>query len=264
MASELDLSRLKHINEVQKHAVFGFVRECQLVLPIDDNVFYTIPDIVYHLCLLYYAVSDEWDSEFHGPGYRIQGDLLIKTSAGYQSAFLQRKVSAKGIYRWGFKVEQFTNKYQGWDWIIGVWKTNKKRSEMDATSSYFTPQHGDKDGYGWLASCQKLGDPDAGGCYLKSVETYGEVVNTGDVIEMVLDLNQRQIHWAVNGVHFPIAFSDIEQCEYRAAVMLASDDSRIRIWNNGYNAGAAAETQGDASSEVKSTNSKPESVSEIE
>ena len=165
-------------------------------------------------------------------------NLLTKREMGYQSAFLTRKVSGKGVYTWKFRVEQFVTNYNGWDWIIGVWKTNKERKERRAVQSYFTP-NGKDDGYGWLGSCCKLTDPLRNGCYFASKDEngvfserdYGERLSNGDIVEMILDLEKLEIHWAKNGKHYPIAHKNIEDCEYKAAVMLATTNSKIRLMN---------------------------------
>ena len=115
----------------------------------------------------------------------------------------------------------------GWDWIIGVWKTNKSKKEYELCKTYFTPNIRD-DGYGWLGSCQRLTGPKTPGCYLNK-KNYGKKLENGDIVEMILDLNKREIHWAINDKHYPIAYQNIEQCEYKAAVMLASRENKIKL-----------------------------------
>eukprot|EP01084_Bolivina_argentea_P012072 22632_1 len=228
MSSLFDLKRVKHMNNHMKTLVFGYVRDCQNLLPcVELNIYYRIPQLVYHGCLLYYLL-EEWDPKLKGERYELsQTNLLTKTEPGYQSAFLTQKVKSKGIYRWKFKVEYFASNYMGWDWIIGVWKTNKRIEETEAIRGYFTP-NGNEDGYAWLGSCMRLTNPKMNGCYLTN-ENYGERLCTGDIVEMILDLTKLQIHWAKNGKHYPIAFENIEDCEYKAAVMIASKGNKIRL-----------------------------------
>ena len=61
-----DLGRFKQINDKHKLTVYGYIKDCQSVFPLDIP-YYQIHDLIKQTCTLFYAPTHEWDLEFISP-----------------------------------------------------------------------------------------------------------------------------------------------------------------------------------------------------
>ena len=66
---ESDDNEIAILAQPLKDAVTGYLKEAQQSLPYKENVFYTIPQQVYHWCLLY--INDSFPKMVHLDGYNV-------------------------------------------------------------------------------------------------------------------------------------------------------------------------------------------------
>ena len=124
------------------------------------------------------------------------------------NAYLTNIIS-DGIYRWTFKIIDICDELN-----FGIWKTNSA-TKPDTVHRFFR----DKDsGYAFEAKRGKLMDPS----YFDYVEleSYAKCCNNGDVVEMILNLEDYTLSFKVNDIDYGVAFKDIEKTEYRAAIFI--------------------------------------------
>eukprot|EP01084_Bolivina_argentea_P254908 428651_1 len=100
----LFLERFKKINQLHKDVVCGYIRNAQLLLPL-NNPYYNIPRIVNVLCSLYSMIYDEWDQNCKGTHYIIKDNILTQTKLNCdETAFMKQIINNKGKYKWKFKL----------------------------------------------------------------------------------------------------------------------------------------------------------------
>ena len=214
----LSVQQFKSIGKKCKYAVYGYIRNVQSIFP-SNNPYYNIPNEISFICICYYSPTDEWDPLLIGPDVKIDGNSVIHLSIGYQSAYLSNIVST-GINIWKFSLNKVSDNWN----IIGVTKT-KYKQYVDNT---FVMNK--NDGYGYLIRymdglCAHLtnpGDPGNAG------KKYGsKKLESGDIIEVILDLNKLCLSYKVNDIDLGVAFKNIEKTTYRAAVTFYNKNEKI-------------------------------------
>ena len=210
------LEDVKFIDARTKDCVYGFMREAQKSLP-DDNIYYTIPTLVIHWCLLYFHVQECFDPDLVHKTYSLQQDnslLTKKYSTNNSSAYLSKKVN-KGVHCWRFELMNVDPDL--YTITIGVWKT---RHEIDTSKGILT----NREVYGWV--CTDDGDEPS----LIDCDEYGEKsCQKGDIIDMILDLNKFELRYCVNDKDYGVAYEGIEQTEYRVVVDMFNEDDSIKL-----------------------------------
>ena len=91
-------------------------------------------------------------------------------------------------------------------------------------------------GYAFISSAARLTDASSPGNYScngaigkVSAAEYGQICVAGDVIEMHLDLKHLTLKYDINNIEYGIAFENIEECEYKAAVCIEGEGYSIRL-----------------------------------
>ena len=217
MAQVINIAEIKKIDTRTKHLLYGFIHNTQTLLPT-NNAYYNIPDLIVHLCLMFYYIKECWD-----PIWCIDiGNFIVnkneitkkKSLMGYKSAFLSQIVS-KGIHHWRFKI---IIRGGGNNIDIGICKTSKVNSEN--ANAYFTKTPGD--GYAYI-------------CTQGSLNGYGKqkpllpLCKQNDIIDMFVDLNTYQISYAINHGLKVLAFANIAKDEYRAAISMCNLEDTIQL-----------------------------------
>ena len=134
--------RLKRINNVSNLTVYGYLREHEKNLfgeLIESDPFYNFPELMHKICLVYYAMIDEWDPEYIGTFHELsKNGLCIENTTNAQFCSSYGKIIAKspGIYRWRLKLNHLqVLQYSYWTVILGVWKV--KSAVKPVTDSHF-------------------------------------------------------------------------------------------------------------------------------
>ena len=115
------LEHVKTIDQRTKDFVNGYIRIIQDLFPT-DNVYYTIPKLVRHWCLLYYFVRERLE-RYARDNALISEDGGTGTNHSYfsQSASIYGHVvmpyDAKQIHEWKFKCIQYEKRNL---WAVGL------------------------------------------------------------------------------------------------------------------------------------------------
>ena len=218
----------KQINQRVIDYVNGYIRSIQSTLP-GDNANSSIPALVIHWILMYYYSGDKFDSGNCAGGiyrYRLSGYNTIYTDVaergGSQPAFLTR-IANKGEHKWKFKLMNFERDNGTIKSIVfGVWKLS---NPIDPTIEMFKD---DMDGkiYGWRPS-YKNGYAFSG---KKLDHQYGDrKCRSGDIIEMILDLNEWKLRYTLNDKDQGICYENIEKCQYKAMIYLLHERGSVQL-----------------------------------
>ena len=214
------MASLKYVDQRTKDCVNGYIKSCQKLLP-NDVIYYHIPELVIHCILFFYFVNDEFDDEKPHQGYILSEDKTIMRCKNNDHAFgmtyLKRAVS-QGIHKWTFKCLNVND--DNWFDCIGVCKTKAK-----IDSDYRVDDLLSEDGYGWIINYQEITFIDDE----ISCEYGKQKCLTGDVIDMILDLDALQIRFIVNDEDWGIAWKDIEKTEYTAVASANVEDDAIQL-----------------------------------
>ena len=112
---------VKFIRQHYKDIVFGFIRKCQSLLPT-DNIYYTIPSLVSHWCLLYFYIKEHFDPDCCGSNIVLSENNTIATIQHQnESVVMLRNIVESGVHRWKFQLIV----YHGYMTVIGIFKTKK-------------------------------------------------------------------------------------------------------------------------------------------
>ena len=142
--------------------IYGYIRNCENLLPNKLNVYYNIPELVYKICLLYYYVFEAFDLKNIGQEMAIFNDgkiLKMMKDSCRNSGFL-KSIIESGIHHWKFKILHCTRP-GAWFSSIGIYKiSDKYPNEPLPTSECFT--QGSYKGYAIAASAGTLIEPETG------------------------------------------------------------------------------------------------------
>ena len=217
-------SKLKSINKKSHLIVYGYLREYEMDTFGDlckSNPYYNFPEIMLKICLIYYHTMDKWDKRYIGPHHELTKDGLCientkeKTGTSYGEII----ASSPGVYKWRFKLNHVPKlSYSYWGIILGVWKITaaqepKTKKSFPSITNY---QGSHKWGYAFDAMNGTL--VNARGDNAKTGGEYGRRCVTGDVVEVVLDLDVFTIKFNINDKDYGFAHKDIEDTEYRIAL----------------------------------------------
>ena len=212
---------VKNIDTFTRHTVNGYLRKIQLSLP-SENIYYdSIPSIVLYLCLLYFYIPECFDSNNCHQQYALSDDKKIakrKKDCNWGLIYLTKVVS-EGIHRWKFKIN--IGNTLNTTMTIGVCKIHEP---LDTTDLLFASQYYGK-AYAWKVESGLLtkGDDDEQRQYTN------RKIQDGDIVEMKLDLNKWKLEFNCNSVDYGVAFKDIQQTSYRAALSFYDEDHSIEI-----------------------------------
>ena len=207
MATSVNLEDVKFIDKKAKDIVNGYINETQNSFPT-DNIYYTIPTLVIHWILLYFHALECFDPDNHCKNVTLSDDntVLTKEKQCRSLSYLSMEVS-KGIHVWTFKI---LNNYYNYSIEFGIWKT---KFPVNTLSLLYDCNKGAQ--YGWRSTSRYLtqGDTDR-----KDIKYTDRICKTGDIIDMILNLNEYTLSYKCNGDDYGIAFKDIELTTYRAVV----------------------------------------------
>jgi len=172
--------------------------------------------------------NDAWDTRQIGDMMELN-ENQVTFSGGHgrsaergNSAFLTNIVD-HGVHRWTFKVNlRFCH---WWASTIGIWKCSDQSTPP--RNDIFT-LIGEGRAYGFNLSEGTLVDPITGKVHIPSPVQYGQRCIGVKVVEMVLDLDQLELKYIINGRDYGKAFS-VEEGAYRAAVNLSRIGDSVEV-----------------------------------
>ena len=208
------LKATAQIGQLTKDSVNGYLRRIRSMLP-SDNVYYDIPSLMSHWCLLYLHINEYFDPNYCDSSYSLSNDntSITKTVNARGAAFLTQ-IATNGIHIW--KIKYTPNGKHTWDTTLAIWKVYYDNdglyqfNEMN-TSKAIHYAHENKL-YGWVINYQMSTSGTHSARY-----PYGKLkCQSGEhIIEIILNLNEYNLQFIHNGIHQGIAFEDIEKTSYR-------------------------------------------------
>ena len=224
----LELSRFKRIHDRHKMAVFGFIKNVQSLLP-KDNAYYQIHDLIKQTCTIFYASVHEWDLDFISDrvDFIEETNAIRQNSDGPSSSSFLKDVFDSEKHHWRFKVDKIRSDDE-WTATIGIWKANTEINDEYPLCCVFTSNEDwAMCGYGYAFNCARISDAKDGICYAGN--KYGVTAKIADIVEMHCDMDNLELRFSVNGIDQGVAFKNIEQTKYRAAVNLCEKGDMITL-----------------------------------
>ena len=153
--------------------------------------------------------TDYFDPRAHSNRFKLSGNncTATKTGSNNATAYLKQVVNS-GIHQWKFKIIQHTSSCTV---DIGIWKTKNI-----IVKDQYIRKKGKAYLYGAPFARLSKGDVADGN---NPDYTFGKRCVEGDIIEMTLDLNKRELRFSVNARDYGVAFK-VENTSYRAAVSI--------------------------------------------
>ncbi len=213
MSNDSPVDEFMHLTKQKQELLFsGFIRE---------NAIKSQGDILLKSAIFIvnkYAefLPEIWDKQLKSQLIDIQSlSVIINTKTKMdreKSIYCIKKVS-KGKHKWEFKYDKVTPGQ--WN-LIGIAKTSKTLPTEKAFMGY-----SEGNGYAFAGPQQTTAEP--------RWKSYGTKCKSGDIVEMILDLDKRTLSYIINGKDYGIAEDQIEKTEYRAGVTLYKNDDKITL-----------------------------------
>ena len=206
---------VKHVEISIKDTINGYLRRIQQLLGADTIYHDSIPSLVSYWCLLFYYIKECFDAAKSDPNssYSKDNTLAIKSSRGSQGCIFLTQVVNQGVHKWKFKLVSIQN----YAVTIGVWKGDKTDNTHRISADGFSQGRC----YAYIVN-HCICTPGDG--EVRRYEYGKKNCKSGDEVEMVLDLNKRELSYSVNDKALGIAFKNIQQTSYRAV---------LSIWKTG-------------------------------
>ena len=150
--------------------------------------------------------------------------MLIKNIDNSGSAYLKKIVApGSGVHCWKFSFVRVDEDY--YTFTLGIWKMNHPIDAQHAIRSDYYRNKAD----GWMCVDESdeinLTKGDGSSC-----KDYGQTTcKQGDIVEMILDLDQFTLRYIRNGIDLGIAFKNIEATKYVAAVSMYRRGDAIQL-----------------------------------
>ena len=215
-----NLRNTELILQKRKDTVIGYIRKLKSL---------DIPSEVVNICIAFYGNGkDIFDPECISKYMTLtENGTIVSINDNFvtASAYLSVVVDS-GIHKWKFKI---LAKPYG---MIGIYKV-KNINDKPLTNIAFTHNGA---GYGYCITDKTLSNPITGSTAGRNsgygpgyTSGYGpDIIKSGQIIQMILNLNDLSLQFIINGMKYPKAF-DIERCKYRAAVYGYCANTKFQI-----------------------------------
>ena len=205
------------IRESRQLTVYGYIRE------LEKSLSMSIPKEVILIFIIFYGNCRQWDPEWISPRQKLDQQSQIVThvtNSCVASSFCEPIIEAKPIrHSWKFQIISVKG---GGLMVIGIWKL--KEGIEPPTNSYFAK--GKRRGYAFDVRGPRLSDSRDGA--VTHTLPYGVRCDTNDIIEMIVDLENKELSFLINGKAYGKAH-DIELDRYRAAVWMFKAGDAVKL-----------------------------------
>ncbi len=216
------LRDLKQVDSQTTKLVYGFCRGIHDLFS-SHNVYYLLQPTIVDICIAFYW-GYEWcedKSLFESDLFKIEGDIVTKLKSTNGNIFLDNVMSS-GVHTYSFRF--IGDKHLVFDdGIIGITPDNKASNVVLHGTPFILTKEANSYGFG-TAECTKAGIKDWG-----SPDSYGKESKGGDIIEMIVDLDNMTLRYTINGEDQGIAHKDLDPNTYRVAVYLYDQDCKIEL-----------------------------------
>ena len=186
---------------LETHCLFGFIRE------LESSLLYQIPLIIIQLILCYHDSSDKWDTECIADNSQIIDKSLIRCNSRCLGAVSLSRIISSNKYKWKFHIINIDQIYL---FDIGVYSINDIPSpdpKIVWRNKYITNAieliYGSQ-----IRRIKKMG------------VLFTPKCSNGDIIEMILDLNELTLNYSINGKTYKIAHGVPKESEYKAYICM--------------------------------------------
>ena len=214
-ASTISSINPNDIDDDTKYLLHGYIRNIQKSI---DNI---IPDIIINVILSFYYIS-EYFHIFEDKYYKIVKDnnQIIQCIKSHHDASIYGNIlidcdGNQQRYIWSFRINK---KYPTNHFYIGISSTYEtmQRYYWNTLSSNYCLQ---LDGYKWSKDHPQ--------------EYTKEKFENGDIVDMILDLNLRQLSFMKNGtINLKVAYKNIDiepKIKYRMAIRMDNEDDELEL-----------------------------------
>ena len=198
--------------------VDGYIREIQPFL----SKFLQIPKDINKICFEYYhAERDRFCPVMHEEEMEVTDTTITSSNPDGGAAYLSN-ICKQGIHHWKFEIIKHSPISQLYFAVriienINVYDVSFRGCVYSGTQSLY----GINARYGQLRGNISS---------TKMFTQYCDKAKTGDIVEMILDLNKYQLKYIINDVDRGNA-SDVAEAEYQAVVAVDSPNESIKLLN---------------------------------
>ena len=195
--------------------VFGFIHDQQIKQFSDDIIIE---------CLKYYFIKYAWDPDGYSKS-KMQLDeennIMTQIKKGNASAYLTDIIEKPGIHTITFKI--LSVERDGWIQTYGIWKVDENNNPvLDHDFATYVPGSVAINNTGKVVICGKgsFTDKEYKGC---------PVILKDDIVEMIVDFEQKELRFKINGEDYGKAGDINPDHQYRPAVSLFLKGDAIQL-----------------------------------
>eukprot|EP01084_Bolivina_argentea_P061363 112134_1 len=213
--STCSFTNLNNIDHKEQLIVFGYIHQAQTVLHSDSPI-HIIPSLVTHVVLYYYHIPECFEHFASGLQCISMSDdrmIFSKTKESILLTFYGSSVissQSKSIHEWKFEIIDCRENI-----CIGIDEAIYKFKDSDFAGQSKTAN------YAYYSGGAKYWN-----CYLEYTP-YGQSFRAGDIVTMILNLNEGCLIFAVNNEDQGVCFDNIiigDRLSYCMAVSVCSTD----------------------------------------
>ena len=201
------LSRTK-----EKLMVWGYIRNIERLI----NKMMNIPNEIYDMIFLYQQYADQWSKEHKTMFAQIMDETKVTLSMSYhpQAFVLGERVVDEGIFRWRLKMLciRYASSPTGHPEIGIIEDIKDYTSILKGNGYWHNIGYQFSGGNGMVYSGLEFETSNNKG-YL-----YKYLWKVDDILEIVLDLDERTLKLKINDGEYRVAFTGIEKRKYRLAL----------------------------------------------
>ena len=205
--------------------VDGYIHEHQTYTRRTSS-FYNIPQLINYLVTCYYNASDSWNQKQIAKNMKIIRNCVMSTvTTTHGNAFLTNVIE-EDKYMWKFRINTMPSLL-----TIGIWNL---QSQYPGTGKYYDMK---------IKNFTYCFDADLGlveknkNNNVYDYRAYGVDCTDGDIIKMILNMNDLTLSYAINGKNYGVAFTNIDKTSYKAVIYMYSTEcfkGCIELLNSGY------------------------------
>ena len=215
-------NKIKSVKQWEKDLVLGYHNEAQqLVAPKQ------IPLAISYLCLIYHHEYDYFDKVWEEFDMKINEKRdefeYYSTASPNATVYGQMDIKISYIYSWKFLITAVDDDYASGEYLsIGI--TDSTEHVSDDFSIIDAGQSVPHSFYAYLSHGEKTATD-------TNDELYGSTSDVGDIVEMTVNTNKKQISFSVNGDDDGVAYNniDFQLRKYKMAVYVLDKNVKIKL-----------------------------------
>ena len=212
------LRDLKEVDTETTKLVYGFCRRIHNLFP-SDIPYYSMQSVIVDICIAFYWKPYQWICDgplFNSGLFSIDGDIVTKLRSTNGNIFLENLMSS-GVHQYSFRFIGYEHLALD-DGIIGI--ASEKDTERTGLPFILA-----QCSFGFGTAERTKAGPDTWGIK----DSYGKQAKDGDIVQMIVDLDNMTLRYSINGEDQGIAHKDIPQNRYRVAVYLYKKGCKIEL-----------------------------------